>query len=59
MTQLLLARHRKSIMFEEHGLQGDLTNWMHVDWVTAMISMAACHCLIRRNEDQRYSLAMT
>ena len=44
--ELLLARHTNNIVLQEHALEGEVTYWMHVDWMVAMTSRVACHYLI-------------
>lgn len=33
---------------EECGLEGEMTHWMHVDWMVAKTPRAACHCLLEQ-----------
>ncbi len=47
MKQILLARHRLPIISEERTLEGGVTHWVHVDWMIAMSSRAACHCVLK------------
>ena len=43
----MLARHRLPIISEERTLEGGVTHWVHVDWMIAMTSRAACHRLLK------------
>ena len=49
MAQVLLDKHKSSVMFQEHALEGEMTHWMQVDWTSALTSRAACHCLLQQH----------